>query len=112
MTYKSGSFQRSALLATAAAIFAVGIGPSAQAQDADATTARAATSFRSAELHEIIVTATKRAQKLSDVGVSVMSVSGEALAAMGATDSIGITATVPNLVNASVFLPGSNTDAF
>ncbi len=115
MTNYFSAFQRTArtaLLATAAATLAAAIGPlaQAQAQEAAETTPRAATTGRSAELDEIIVTATKRAQKLSDVGVSVTSVSGDALAAMGITDSVGITATVPNLVNASVFGPGSNTN--
>lgn len=110
MINEFGAFQRSALLATAAAIIVGGIGSSAQAQQVAPATDRAAAPGRSAELDEIIVTASKRAQKLSDVGVSVTAVSGDELAARGITDTVGITETVPNLVNASVFGPGSNTN--
>ena len=62
------------------------------------------------KLDVIIVTANKRAQDLSDVGVSVTSLSSDSLVKLSITDSVGITQTVPNLINASVFGPGSNTN--
>lgn len=62
------------------------------------------------KLDVIIVTANKRSQDLSDVGVSVTSLNSDSLEKLSITDSVGITQTVPNLVNASVFGPGSNTN--
>ena len=97
------------LLTTAVGAIAALMASAACAQDAEAD-ARTSSSARSAEIDEIIVTATRREQKLSEVGVSVTSVGGETLANMSIIDSIGITAAVPNLVNASVFGPGSNTN--
>lgn len=62
------------------------------------------------QLVDIVVTATKREQSLSDVGVSVTSLGGEMLENLGITDTLAITSSVPNLVNASVFGPGTNTN--
>lgn len=76
----------------------------AVAQDA------AAAEEDSGGLADIIVTANKRAQSLSDVGVSVTSLTSDALEQLAITDSTGITTSVPNLVNAVVFGPGSNTN--
>ncbi len=61
-------------------------------------------------LDDIIVTANKRAQSLSDVGVSVTSLTSDSLVKLNITDSVGITQSVPNLVNATVFGAGSNTN--
>jgi iron complex outermembrane recepter protein len=102
MIDKFHSLQRRALLATAAAVLTVGIVSPALAQDEAAKD--------DGGLNEIIVTATKREQNLSDVGVSVTSVGGEELSRSGITDSLSITAAVPNLVNASIFGPGTNTN--
>jgi outer membrane receptor protein involved in Fe transport len=62
------------------------------------------------KLDVIIVTANKRAQNLSDVGVSVTSITSDSLVKLNITDSVGITQSVPNLVNATVFGAGSNTN--
>jgi iron complex outermembrane receptor protein len=59
---------------------------------------------------EIIVTANRREQASSRIGISVTSVSGETLTNLGIADTVAITATVPNLINASIFGPGSNTN--
>ena len=109
MANKICSMQRSVLMATAATILTVGISPSAWAQENAPATAQEPAS-NNVGLEDIIVTATKREQKLSDVGVSVTSLGGEALERMGITETVGITATVPNLINASVFGPGANTN--
>ena len=61
-------------------------------------------------LEEVVVTATKREQGLSDIGISVTSISGREMSALGLNETIEIVAAVPNLVNASVFGPGSNTN--
>ena len=78
MANKICSMQRSVLMATAATILTVGISPSAWAQENAPATAQEPAS-NNVGLEDIIVTATKREQKLSDVGVSVTSLGGEAL---------------------------------
>ena len=105
MTNKFRSVKRRVLMATAATILTVGIAAQAQAQDQAPAPAQ-----ENVGLEEIIVTATKREQALSDVGVSVTSLGGEALERMGVTETTGITATVPNVINASIFGPGTNTN--
>ncbi len=105
MANKFRSVKRCVLMATAATILTVGIAAQAQAQSP-----APAPEKENVGLEEIIVTATKREQNLSDVGVSVTSIGGESLARAGITDSLGITASVPNLVNASIFGPGTNTN--
>lgn len=110
MTNNFRSLQRSALMATAATMLIVGLSPMALAQQKAPADAAAETARDTGGLQEIVVTATKRKQYLSDVGVSVTAVDAIALTRSGITDSIGITASVPNLINASVFGPGTNTN--
>ena len=105
---KFSGLKRNALMTTAAAILASGAFSPALAQQAPP--AQKDASANENGLQEIIVTAQKREQSLSKVGVSVTAVSGIALARSGIADSISITAAVPNLVNASIFGPGTNTN--
>src|SRR5258706_12045354 len=51
----------------------------------------------SADVGEIIVTAQKREQKLSDVGMAITAVTGEQLAKRGVTDVVGLTKIEPSL---------------
>ena len=55
-----------------------------------------ATSTVHAELEEIVVTATKRAEGLQDVPVSVSAMSSEMMAAAGITDMAEVSAYIPN----------------
>ena len=72
---------RASLLASCSILFAVTAGQSAQAQ----------------VFEEIVVTAQKRDQSLSDVAVSVTAFSGESLRKFGFTSSVDIAAQVPGL---------------
>ena len=110
MANKSSSLRRSALMTTVATLLTAGISPAAQAQTRAPATTREKPAGSDVGLEEIVVTAQKREQRLSDVGVSVTSIGGESLARSGITDSLAITAAVPNLVNASIFGPGTNTN--
>lgn len=65
---------------------------------------------RAMESGDIIVTATRRSEKLNDVGVSVSALRGSELAALGLNDSTAITNSIPNLENAPVYGPGTNTN--
>jgi len=56
-----------------------------------------AVSTVSAQLEEIIVSATKRAEKLQDVPVSVSAMSGETMEAIGITDMAELSAYMPNV---------------
>ncbi|WP_159872212.1 TonB-dependent receptor [Novosphingobium sp. 9U] len=83
---------------------------SAAAQDVAQNNDQADTVDSLRNLDEIVVTATKREQNVNDVGISITALSAESLAKSGITDSTGITFSVPNLENAPVFGPGSNTN--
>lgn len=77
------------LAASAFALLAAG---AAQAQE---------TAQQSIELQDIIVTATKRAQALQDVPIAVSAVTGDALAATGATDIRQLNQLAPSLLVSS-----------
>ena len=53
-------------------------------------------SFAVAQLEEVIVTATKRAQSTQDIPMSVEAVTGEQLDALGIMDFAGLSDTIPN----------------
>ena len=61
-----------------------------------AQTAPAPTSSSNDELQEIVVTAQKRAQKLSDVGMAITAASGEQLTERGIDDVAALTALEPS----------------
>jgi len=62
------------------------------------------------QLQEIVVTAQKREQNLSDVGISVSVLGGAALKQMGITDSTAIVNFIPNMENLPVYGPGTNAN--
>jgi iron complex outermembrane receptor protein len=49
------------------------------------------------ELEEVVVTATKRTESTQDIALSIETVSGETMEAMGITDFSELQSTVPNL---------------
>jgi len=64
------------------------------------------TSLATAALEEVIVTATKRAQSIQDVPVSVAAVSAEMMEKIGITDVEDLTSVIPNFeINSSAIIP-------
>lgn len=74
------------------------------------TTATAASQDSENAIQDIVVTAQKREQSLSDVGISITALSGDALAHSGIRDSMSIVNSVPNMENSAIYGPGSNTN--
>ena len=62
------------------------------------------------QLQEITVTAQKREQNLSDVGISVSVLGGATLEQLGITDSTAIVSAIPNMENLPVYGPGTNAN--
>lgn len=62
------------------------------------------------KIEEIIVTAQKREQNLSDVGISVSVLSGRMLSHLGITDSTSIVNNIPNMENLPVYGAGTNAN--
>ncbi len=77
---KNSKFSRMALLAGAALV--LGVPPAALAQNT---------------LEEVIVTATRRAEALTDAPISVTAITGDELLQRGVLDSLGLGDAVPNL---------------
>jgi iron complex outermembrane receptor protein len=75
----------------------------------------AATSVASAQIEEIVVTATKRAESLQDVPISMVALSGEAIKNLGITRGEEFTADIPavtiaqNPISNFVFIRGIGT---
>jgi outer membrane receptor protein involved in Fe transport len=84
---------------------ATGAAGAASAQDAAPAPDRSGST-----IDEIIVTAQKREQSLSDVGISVSVLGNETLQNLGIEDSIAIVNFVPNVENTSIYGPGTNTN--
>ena len=61
-------------------------------------------------LEEIVVTAQKREQNLSDVGISVSVLGGRELDQLGISDSTSIVNSVPNMENLPVYGAGTNAN--
>ena len=64
----------------------------------------------SGKIEEIVVTAQKREQNLSDVGISVSVLSGRVLSQLGITDSTAIVNNIPNMENLPVYGAGTNAN--
>lgn len=60
------------------------------------------------QLEEILVTATRREQKIDDVGIAVSALTGDTLTTMGVQRTEDLVATLPNIVMTSIFGPGTN----
>lgn len=93
----------------------------ATAAEAEATPAAAETTTKrrkSGIIEEVIVTAQKREESLTDVPISIQAFSPEALAARGIDNQIGLSRAVPGLDvgsqagYATIFLRGIGTEAF
>lgn len=69
----------------------------ARAQDQDGSTQQASGTEPDYHVDTIVVTATRRAQSLQDVGLSITAIGGEELAARGATDIESFAPSIPNL---------------
>lgn len=83
------------------AIAIIGTVPAAaQAQATDAASQETSGSEPSNTVNDIIVTANKREQKLSDVGVTITALSGETLQAQGVTDIASLAPLTPGLTYA------------
>lgn len=79
----------------------------ASAQQADPTPGKAPA--ETATLEEIVVTATRRTEKLQEVPIAVTAITGDALASQQQVDVSSLARTVPNL-NIAPF-PGDNSNA-
>ena len=79
---------RTSISSMAAGILLLASVTAAEAQQASADTARAATnqSAPSSDIPEIVVTAQKREQSINDVGLTVAAVSAQQLESAGITD--------------------------
>lgn len=92
------------------------VSPTVQAPVAEA--AAAPRKRKSAMLEEIVVTAQKREENLSEVPISLQAFSPDALAARGIDNQIGLSRAVPSLNvgsqagYATIFLRGIGTEAF
>lgn len=64
----------------------------------------------SGKIEEIVVTAQKREQNLSDVGISVSVLGGRLLSQLGITDSTSIVNNIPNMENLPVYGAGTNAN--
>lgn len=115
---------RRLVIGVAAAMFACGAQTvSAQATDPvvtdeEATPPEPAPRRRTGLLEEIVVTAQKREENLSDVPIAIQAFSPDALAARGIENQIGLMRAVPSLNvgsqagYATIFLRGIGTEAF
>lgn len=101
MTVKGGcaSILHVALLASAAFISPVA------AQTVDTA---AADADSGGQIADIVVTAQKREQRLSDVGISVSALSDKTMTRLGMTDSTSIIGAIPNMENSPTYGPGTN----
>lgn len=61
-------------------------------------------------VQDIVVTAQKREQSISKVGISITALSSDALEKSGIKDSMSIVNSVPNMENSAIYGPGSNTN--
>lgn len=59
-------------------------------------------------VEEIVVTAQKREQRLSDVGISVSALGSDTINKLGLTNSTSIIAMIPNMENSPTYGPGTN----
>lgn len=91
------------ILLTTTAILATGIPAMAHAQQTSAKV-QAAEQSDSSGLADIVVTANRRSQSLSDVGVSVTSLDGSALLERGVTSASDLQKTVPGFAAADTGL--------
>jgi iron complex outermembrane receptor protein len=87
----------STILRGGAATFALSVGALAMVAPAFAQDADAATD-KEARQETIIVTATKRAEDLQDVPISITAISGAQLVERGITDVLSLDKTIPGLV--------------
>lgn len=95
---------RRIMLASAVLTTPIGLGDAfAQAQGANAQS-------DDNRLQDIVVTAQKREQSLSKVGISITALSGDALENAGIKDTMSIVNSVPNMENSAIYGPGSNTN--
>ncbi|ETN92058.1 hypothetical protein U062_01843 [Gammaproteobacteria bacterium MOLA455] len=91
-TMERGIKNKKTVLAGFVALFAAGVTTQgAMAQDGEAATTQSG-------IDEIIVTATKRAQNIQDVPISILAFQGEDLAAQGVTDLQSLSLAVPGLL--------------
>jgi len=96
------------ILALGSSLPMVMAAPVSAQQSKSAPTADATTSPD--QIAEIVVTAQKREQALSKVGISITALSGNEIAQAGIKDSMQIVNSVPNMENQSIYGPGSSTN--
>ena len=84
------------------------VSPAAPALPAPTAGSAATAPQDTGQLADIIVTAQKREQRLSDVGISVSALGGDLINRLGMTDSTSIINAIPNMENSATYGPGTN----